>query len=58
MLVSNTDSGKGDKFKLPKTSKVVTGSTHLGKRSFEEPTGEKPPSAKESKHIHKVGRLR
>ena len=47
--------GKGDKSKLPKTIKIGTGSTHLGKR--ENPAGEKPPPAKKRKHIFKVGRL-
>ena len=51
-LFPNADCDNGDKSKLPKTSKVGTGSTHLGKR--EEPTGEKPPPAKKRKHILKV----
>ena len=51
-LFPKADSGEGDKSKLPKTSKVSTGSTHLGKR--EKPTAEKPPPAKKEK-VFKVG---
>ena len=52
-LFPKADSGKGDKFKLPKTSKAGTGSSHLGKRG--KPAGEKPPPAKKRKHILKLG---
>ena len=48
------DSGKGDKSKLPNTSKLGTGSTHLGKR--EKPAGKKPfPRKKEKAHLQGGG---
>ena len=51
--VFSSDSGKGDKSKLPKTSKIGTGSTRLGKR--EKPASEKPPQAKKRRPVFKVG---
>ena len=45
----SSDSGKGDK----STSKVGTGSTHLGKRG--KASSEKPPPAKKRRPVFKVG---